>query len=410
MSRLTQSVFAGLILFAVIVAYVTIPQEGSFANTSDEGQYFNYAKGVSQNGVSYIPVLLQKYMATPSAQLLPHPGRIGHTLIMASWFKVFPKTYRSLAHLSFVCFLVFLLCSFVFARKYLGVDIALWYTTLLSSSPLLMAASRRVLQDSILNLFWALPFWFFFDYLMTRQRKTFFWFCVVFTVALLIKEASIPLWLFFFAAWLVFKFSTQRDLPWRDAAYLFLPPIAAALIYIIVLGGVNNFVTLVDFVSGLQTIPTGQLNYTYPMFARGPWYKFLVDFLLLSPFVTLLFIGYFYHLLANKKFDKIQAYGLLFFVIIFGLFSNLQHTKIVRFVMSLEITLCLFAVLALCEIFRFKNKNLSLNLVVLSVFLIFFSNIMNYTLIYCQNNTYDTISLWLLLAKKFIPYFYFLPG
>jgi hypothetical protein len=409
MSRLMKGVFAGLILFAVSVAYITIPKENVFATNSDEGQYFNYAKGVSQKGISYIPVLLQKYMATPSAQLLPHPGRVGHTLVTALWFKVFPRTYRSLAHLSFVCFALFLWVSFVFARKYLGTDIALWYTTLLSSSPLLMAASRRVLQDSVLNLFWALPFWFFFDYAMSGKKRSLWIFCATLAFAITIKEQSVVLVPLFAAAWLGFRFFLKKNMPWGDFLIMLFVPLAAAVVLLVVfLGGINNFVTVVDFILGVH-LSSNELN-SYSYFAIGPWFKFLIDFMLLSPLATLLFVGYFFHLLIQKKLDAVRAYGLVFFLVVFGVFSSLYHTKIVRFVVSLEIVMFLFAVFALLEIFNFKNKRWAVHGVSISVFLILLLNILYYNKIFVEMRTYDPISVWLLLGHKILPYYYFRPG
>ncbi len=399
-----QGVVAGLILFAVGVSYWTMPREEEFPGGPDEIYYVKYARAVSEGGLTQIPSLFLSYMNDAQAQRFPHPGRVGHTLINALWCKVFGPTYRSLAHLSFLCFVVFLFVSYYFAKKYCGIDAALVYALFLSSSPLIMASARRVLQDSMLNLFWALSFWFFLDYLMTRRRKMFVWFCVAFTVALTVKEATAPVWLFFAAAWLVFKFCYQRDLPWKDLGLLFIPFGAALVLYIVLLGGLNNFVTLVDFVSGLAVMPTSDFPDTYPLFAMGPWYKYVVDFLLLTPAETLLFIGYFFYLLMVRKIDQVRAYALMFFGILFVFFSNLQHTKIVRFVMSLEIVVCLFAVFAIYQLFQFKNKHLTSSLVIILAFVIFLANILNYASLYCEMRIYDPTSVWLLMGKKIIPH------
>jgi len=404
MSNAMRCVFLFCILFAAGRAYLTMPKEERFARGADEGYYFRYAKEISNEGLGHFSKLLEVYLDDPRAQLFPHPGRFGHTLIAALWFKIFPDTYRSLAHLSFLCFLVFLGVSFFFCRKYLGTDMALWYTTLLASSPLMMAASRRLLQDSLLNLFWALPFWLFFDYLMTKRRRSLVVYCVTLIVAITIKEASLALIFCAAVAWLVFKFHYQRDLPPGDFLItIFVPSVVSLVVVIIVLGGFANFSLLADFLVSVHF--SANPSNTYAIFATGPWFKFLVDFMLLSSVVTVLFIGYFFYLLAVRKFNQIQAYGLIFFTIVFGIFSSLQHTKIVRFVMSLEIVLCLFAVLALQELLRFKSKPLTRHLTAAAVILIFLTNISNYNLLYCRQGIYDAVSVWLLLAKKFIPYF-----
>ncbi len=424
-----RGVFAGLVIFAAAAAYVSMPQEESFAAPADEGTYFNNARRVRMFGVSHIPVLAKEYLASPRAKLLPNPGRVGQILVAALWLRIFPMTYRSLAMLSFVCFLLCLGASFHFARKYLGTDTALWYTTLLSSSPLLMAASRRLLQDSLLHLFWALSFWLFFDYLMTRDRRRLWIFGAALFAAITIKEQSIALLPFFGVSWLIFKFRYRKDLPVRDLLVALLaPPIAAAVLLTVCLGGVKNAIAMAACVLSVYFPPgrfspatlshvlaqavgmdfsPGPFN-RYNLYSLGPWYKFLVDFMLLTPMTTLLFVGYAFHLLLQRKLDAIRAYHMVFFAVIFSVLSSL-YTRNVRYAISLEIVISLFAVFALQELFAAANKRITTHALSVSVFLIYLMNILNYHNIYVVWRTYDPISVQLLLTQRILPYFNFNP-
>jgi hypothetical protein len=244
---------------------------------------------------------------------------------------------------------------------------------------------------------------------MSARKRSLWIFCATLAFAITIKEQSIVLVPLFAMAWLTLRFVYKKKLIIRDfLIIMFVPSLGAVILLVIFLGGINNFVTAVDFILGVH-LSSGDLN-AYSYFGIGPWFKFIVDFMLLSPVTTLLFIGYFFHMLIQKKPDPVRAYCIIFFLFIFGVFSCLQHTKIVRFVVSLEIVMFLFAIFALVEIFSFKNKQLTVNAVSSAVFLIFLLNIIYYNKIFVEKATYDSISVWLLLAHKFLPYYYFRPG
>ncbi len=397
-----------LIAVPLVMAYRSIPAEDRFATSSDEGYYMKYAQAFAQDGIRSIPRALHHHFDTPEIHPFPHPGRFGFTIFTGTWLKVFPDTYRSLAHLSFMAFVLFLALSYYFSRRYLGQEFAVLYTLLLSCSPLMMASSRRILQDSLLHLFWAVPFWLFFEYLMTRRRWAFFGFCAACIVALTIKEASAFLIFFFVVAWIVFKVFYVKDLPLQDFAWVVLaPPVGAFVLYIVFLGGWGNFAALVDFVSGVHMGgPVANPGMTsYSQFGTGPWFKFLVDFLLLCPWVTILCLGYVFYLLSARKMGHLHAYGLLFLLVLFPLLSVLKFTRVIRFAMSLEIVMCLFALLALLQLLRSRNW-WSFFGVQVAVLLICFSQIQFFHKVYVEMGTYDTISVWLLLGRKIIPYFY----
>ncbi len=410
MGGVMRAVSCGLVLAAALLTYRTMPAEDGFYANADEGRYLYYAKEVSTQGVNRIPVLVREYMTTPGAHPYPHPGRVGHTLITAAWLKLFPPTFRSLAHLSFLAFLVCLGVSFHFARKYLGTDTALLYVLLLASSPLTMAAARRVLQDSVLNCAWVGAFWLFFDYLMTPSRLRLALFTAVFALAITIKEASVPLIGFFALGWVIFKDRYGKPLPWLEGVVLLGAPLTlAAAIDIFFLGGLTNFLSVVRFAASVH-LSAVESPTEYAAFATGPWYKFVIDFLLLSPLTTLLAIGYFFHLLATKAFDPLRTYCVLFCVFMLATFGNLSHTKIVRFVMTLDTTLMLFTLWMLDAVFEGAERQVRSTAVILSVCVICGLNLLNYQHLYGELQIYDPISVWLLVGQKVLPYFNFLPG
>jgi len=398
--------FLLLIAVPLVMAYRSMPEEGRFAVDSDEGYYMRYARAFATEGTGAIPRALDQYLATPEEQPYPHPGRFGYTVITGLWLKAFPHTYQSLAHLSYAAMLLFLILSYVFARRYLGYEVATLYTLLLACSPLVMAASRRVLQDSVLSLFWALPFWLFFEYLMRRRPWALAGFFLSCIVALTIKEASVFLLVFFLFAWLIFKRFYKKDMPWGDLVWLMaVPPVGALILYIAFLGGVGNLVRLVSFAFETHFTAASTAAFTpYSLFATGPWFKYLLDLLLIAPWVTVLAVAFMVMLLGRRRMSPLHAYGLLFFIVLYVLLSSMKFTKIIRFGMSLEIVTYLFAILGLLHLVRSRSR---WSFYAGQAFLLYvcFGQIQFFRKLFIEMKTYDTISVWLLLSHKVIPYF-----
>ncbi|MFB3918998.1 membrane protein containing Glycosyl transferase [Candidatus Velamenicoccus archaeovorus] len=403
--RLIRLVSWILISFSILAVFMTTPREEGFAKTADEGYYFMYAMAVKEGGMAQFPVLLQQHLSDKVAQLFPHPGRIGYVLLTAGWLSIFPDTFLSLARLSWFCFVLFLFVSFWFSRKYFGERTASFYTVLLSIHPLLMTAGRRVLQDSMLNLFWALSIWFFLDFLMEKKRRQYALFLLFFCISLSIKEASAILWAFFACAFVLFREKNDPRLTGRHLLGIFLVPVSVlGLLYLWLLGGWANGLALVRYLIGVHFPAAGAVTNAYSLFGMGPWYKFIMDDLMLSPWTVLLAVGYLFHIMLNRRAAKPVTYLALFLVFLYGVMSAMKYTKIIRFVMSMEITVCLFAVLMLEEIFAAEKKDERRALFVfLSVCVIYLVNSINFVHLFVRWNIYDPISYWLLQAQKVIP-------
>lgn len=394
-----------LILFSVMTAFMSTPQEDEFAVLADEGYYFTYALSVKEGGIGMIPLLLKNHFADEAVQAFPHPGRIGHVLLGAFWFLIFPDTFSSLALLSLLCYALFLFVSFVFSRKYFGETTAFLYTVLLSVHPLFLSSAHRVLPDSILNLFWTLSFWLFLDFLMEKKKASFLGFVAAFSISLTVKESSLILLPFFAAAFLVKKYVFHEKLNDHYLIGACLLPLAiAGSLFLVFLGGWQNAFTLAKFILGIH-FPHAVTN-VYSLYGMGPWYKFIMDDMMMSPWTVLLAIGFFFHALAKiDKFPQPVVFLALFLVLVYAPIALLKFTKIIRFVMSLEIVVCLFAVLMLQEFcLNIKtSRHWAVMLLLGLVFYIYMQNYLSFVYLFQKNMIYDPISMWLLVARRIVP-------
>ena len=124
---------------------------------------------------------------------------------------------------------------------------------------------------------------------------------------------------------------------------------------------------------------------------------------MITPVTTLLCICYLGHLAIARRLEWKIAYFMSYLLIVFAVFSSMKYTKIVRFVMSLDVAVSLFAVLALYELFRQKNEKIQTYLVLFSATVIFFVNYNAFVYLFLQMNIYDPVSYWLLIARQLMP-------
>lgn len=396
-----------LIICSAFTVFISVPKENEYARFADEGYYFHYAKTIALGGVSKFPELIDNYTKDPRGYLFPPPSRVGFIIPAAFWLKIFGVSFVSLATFSAFCFVLFLFVCYFYCKKYFKEDIALLFTLLLSSSPLLMGMGMRALMDSAVTLFWALSFWTFMDFMSEQKMSKYILFIVSFTMAFFVKEISLVLLFFFMIFHMVNKYYFKKSV--REGylvATVLIPPVLYLGFVFFICGGPQS---VAGIVKGIMDARFGSINYSpYAVYyCSGPWFRYIIDFMLFSPFTTLLFIGYFAHLLLTKKIDWKTMYFLVFYTVIFIYLGNLRYSKVVRFVMSLEMVSSLFSVLFIYELF--KNRKNQLFLVFSSSLFIFIINYLTFTRFFCIDKMYTVITFELMRVRELIPMGYFIP-
>ncbi len=404
MNKFHYAIIIFLVFVSILSVYFFIPSEDSFMKRADEGYYFIFASRVAERGLSQFPALIKSYASNTELHLYPPPSRVGHILLTALWLKLFGYSFVNLARFSFFCYVLFILVCFYFSLKLFGRDLAFPFALLSASSPLVMAMGKRAHLDSNANLFWALCIWIFLGFLITKKKSKFIIFLIVYSVCISIKESSAFLLVFFVMYFLIHKYYFKNAISNNYLlGIIFIPPILIGISYLVLFGGFYNFLSLIK---GLLDTHFGSVKFSQyaVLFCTGPWYRYIIDYLLLSPVTTLLFLGYLGYILISRKWEDKILYFFLYFITVFGIFSNLKYSKVVRFVINLDMVISLFSVFMLYELFRQKNKRYQTYFVLMGVIVIFFVNYHNFLYLFCNRNIYDPVSYWLLQAKKIIPY------
>jgi hypothetical protein len=173
-----------------------------------------------------------------------------------------------------------------------------------------------------------------------------------------------------------------------------------------VIGPLLGFVILVFLAGGLETLRTTyqlsvsknyQLTYAI-MTGDGPWHRYLVDILLVSPIVLLLAIGTFFRLNVTKK---PELFVIIFIAASYLIMCNLKYAMNLRYANMWDMPLRLLAFSQLAALVapltRYRTP-----ILVAAVALLCAVEFRQYLLLFVENPLYELVSEGLLRALKIL--------
>lgn len=390
-----------LILFSIIALSITLVsltfKNIRFAVSADEGYYLGYASFIAEKGLSGLSALSRSYLDNQQHWLYPNPLRIGFIVVSAIWVKIFGASFMNLAYLSLIFYALFLLTSYYFSRRYLGERLALFFVTLLAFSPIQLAMGRRALMDSAVNLFSSLSIWLFWDFLKKKGSLRLALFIAAYAFSILVKETAVLLTLPFLVLLLIDKFVYKNEHGAKEfLSVLAVAPLMALTVY--ALSGCLPFV----FATAKIILSSPQTNPYALLLGSGPWYRYLIDYMILSPWVLILATGFIFYFFLGREKNELVVYFTVIFLTAFISFNF--FTKNLRYVMILDMPLRLFSLLMLNAVAnRFFPRQATKAIFVLVAMLVL-SDYLNFYDLFVRAGIYDPISFLLLKAKHIIPF------
>ncbi len=320
--------------------------------TSDEVFYHRYARIIGANGIAGFKEIVDWYSQDEKNRWNPAPTRLGFLLPVAVMVVVFPKSIFPVACFSFVSHLIFLGLSFLYTRKFFGENTAYAALLLMSGSPLMMVMAASGLTESLSNLLWGLSIWLFLDFTRERTNKAYGLLLAALSWAMLVREMTVVLVAYFVFAALIYNRFYKGQITFSRIVMICVVPLAFwVLVYSGMLGMDGAYFD--KLVHALFATHFQDQSNPYALNnSSGPWFRYLVDFMLLAPAVTVFAVGYVFQLLQERKVMSWER-SYLFYYLVFSLvvFNIPQHSKVVRFVINLEMVLCLFAVFTVWKLF-----------------------------------------------------------
>lgn len=391
-------IFVAVLLLAV-GRYLT--PESFHLKGSDEFYYLQYAQHIADNGARGFQDLVQWYAQSEENRYHPSPVRFAYVSLAALLVKIFGPSYSILVCISYASLLAFCAVCFYYARKLISDEFAVCFLLILCSSPLTLGMGCVALSDSFLNLLWGCSVWAFMDYIHKRSPGKMALLIVFLALSILTKESSVLL-LGFVTVFILLARFFKIPVVYKDLIPICGIPVAiVVLVYLTVLGGFANFSIFVH--SLYLTHFVDQANAYALDFSGGPWFRYFVDFMLLSPVVTLIAVGYAGHLLLERSREWKHMFFLTYFAAIYIPLSLLQHTKVVRFVINLEMVLALFCAWAVLEFFKKdiqKEKWGGALLTLLAISAVSFSSFFK---LFAVASMLDPITYHLVQIQGFIP-------
>ena len=272
----------------------------------DEGLYVEYVNKVDRLGLSAYPLIVQDYVERQERlqRSILSPLRFLYIFSGYLWHRSFgTDAIYALKEVASFFSILTLLVSVVFAWRAKGREWALAIGALMSVAPTQLHMSQHALVDGFFT-FWALlTLWLFWENL--QQPRDWRWLAgYVLALALLVltKENSFFVWIAIVALlitnrWLQFGTVTRELI-----AATVIGPLLGVVVLVFLAGGISELVHTYRY----STAKNLDLYYAI-LTGDGPWYRYLVDLLLVSPIVLVLAFGTLFRLNRAMKAELFMS-------------------------------------------------------------------------------------------------------
>jgi len=291
----------GFVLVALIGVFLRVYPSAKFTGVGfDENLYRKYVSQLIQGGLGAYPEIVENYIEvqkTLPGSILP-PVRFLYIFTAYLWHQIFgTEALSALHHVATLFSVLTLFLAAAFTWRLKGPAFALGVAALISFAPTQIHMSQHALVDGFFT-FWALfSLWMLWENLRAPRSWPLL-LAYVFCLALLVltKENA-----FFVLFALMVIIALNR--------WLHFGVVTRELFLCSIIGPLLGFVVLVFLAGGLETLRTSyqlsvsknyQLAYAI-LTGDGPWHRYLVDLLLVSPVVLLLAIGSVFRLDRSQK-------------------------------------------------------------------------------------------------------------
>ncbi len=363
----------------------------------DEGLYRNYVESVIKVGLGNYPSIVDRYIEvqkTLTGSILP-PLRFLYIGTSYLWHCLFgTDAMASLNAVASFFSMLTLLLSTVFAWRLKGERFALGIALLVAVAPTQLHMSQHALVDGFFT-FWALlVLWLLWENLQNPRRLPFLaGYTVALSLLVLTKENSF----FVFVAlcvllltnrWLRFGTVTRELL-----VATFLGPLLGVVILVFLAGGLETM-------RASYTLSVGKnyhLQYAL-LTGDGPWHRYLVDLMLVSPVVVLLAVAAIFRL---RREQKPELYLTVFVATSYLIMCNLRYAMNLRYANMWDFPLRLLAlglIAALCSALP-RGRVVALVVAVLGLAALEFRQ---YTILFVDYPLYELVTEGLLRAQNIL--------
>jgi 4-amino-4-deoxy-L-arabinose transferase-like glycosyltransferase len=293
----------------------------------DEGMYRSYVNVLASGGLRSYPEIVAHYVelqAKLTRSVLP-PMRFLYIFTAYLWHLIFStEALRALNHVACLFSILTLLLSGIVAWRLKGPVWSLAVVGLMSCAPTQVHMSQHALVDGFFT-FWALlVVWMLWE---TLHAPDDWRLLILYTVALslltLTKENSFFVWIGLNSILLANRWLKFGTVSPALILCTILGPLVGVVILALLSGGFETLVTAYR----LSVTKNYQLKYAI-LTGDGPWYRYLVDLLLVSPIILILVFGAVFRL---ERTQKPELFFVVFIASSYLIMCNIKYGMNLRY-------------------------------------------------------------------------------
>ena len=293
----------------------------------DERVYESYVNIISDRGITAYPDLLDGYLEkqkTMSGSILP-PLRFLYVFFGYVWHSLFGTPARvALGYVSSVFGILTLFLSTLFAGRVGRPGYALGIAALMAVAPTQLHMSQHALIDGFFTFWVLLALWALWENLRAKDRWSWLilYSCAL-TAMVLTKENSFFAWIGVVALlvsnrWIKFGVVSRNLI-----IATILGPVLGVTILVWLAGGMDTLIASYQ----LSVSKNYELEYAI-LRGDGPWHRYLVDLLLVSPIVLILAVGALFNLTREKK---VEWFCVVFIAASYLIMCNIKYGMNLRY-------------------------------------------------------------------------------
>ena len=319
----------------------------------DEGLYRDYVNALSNDGLSSYPEFVEAYILAQKERpgsILP-PVRFLYIFAGYTWHSIFGvESLQALRQTASLFSILTLALSSVFAWRLRGPTWALAVAALMACAPTQLHMSQHAFVDGFFT-FWALlVLWLLWENLRApREWRWLLAYIIALTLLVLTKENSFFVWvgvvvLIVVNHWLRFGIVTRE---------LVVATAVGPLLGVVILGFLAGGLDVLLETYRLSVSKNFALEYAI-LTGDGPWYRYLVDILLVSPIILMLAVATICRLNRGMKPELFFA---VFIAASYVVMCNVKYGMNLRYAIMWDMPLRFLAVSCLMSLVRPLSKH-----------------------------------------------------
>ena len=388
---------ASLLVAIVGMAVRIYPSAGFTGVGYDEALYGRYVGDLITHGLTSYPDFADYYVERqqqlPGA-ILP-PTRFLYIFAGYLWHNITGAAPVTALHQVSCLFSILLLfAAGAFAWRLGGSTVALAVFALMACAPTQIHMAQHALIDGFFAFWATLCLWFLWENL--RRPNDARW-LAAYTVALglmvLTKENAAFAYLGLLALLLANRWLRIGKITPSLLLLTIAGPLAGMLLLVTLCGGVGTFISTYR----LLTAKASVLPYAIAT-GDGPWYRYLVDLLLMSPLVFLFAWGAIFRL---RRSDTKSIYLLTFMIATYAVMCNVRYGMNLRYTNMWDMPMRYLTVTCVFDLTQPAVRRRTL-LVITIIAVLCAVDLRQYYIFFVGHNLYELVTAGLLRALQIL--------